>query len=327
MQVHRIVFRVRQAVKKIVQQHGLYLAAVSGGADSMALADACAALQAQGWGRFLVCHVEHGLRGQESLADMAFVQQFCRQRGLEFCCRRVDAGAEAAARHLSTEDAARRLRYQFFYEQAQVLNAQGILLAHHGDDQAETLLLRLLRGAGLDGLSAMRSREQLLLRPFLNFERAALEAYCELEKIACCHDSTNNDVKYTRNRVRLQLLPYLERSFNPSARAALRRTALLLQEDADCLEELALGAYNAALLRENASEIALSAQALGNLQPALRKRVLRLAYFKLGGDELSGERTQALEKLCRNRTGGKIIQLPGAVTAAYCKKRVLFTKK
>lgn len=326
MQIHPVVFTVRQELQRQLAATGSYVLAVSGGADSLALADACAWLQVQGWGRYTVCHVEHGLRGQEALADMQLVQDFCRERALACICCHVDAGGLAAKEHLSVEAAARELRYAALRRTAALVQAEYIVTAHHLDDQAETVLLRLLRGAGLDGLKGMLPRNGDVLRPFLQLQRSLLKQYCELQAIAYCRDSTNADVAYTRNRVRLELLPLLRQRFNPEAAQALARTARLLQEDAQCLEQLAAEAYVKIVRQEADGSLHMAAKELAQLPAALQSRIVRQAYFDLGGQELDYERSQALLELCRRGTGGKLVQLPGKITARYFQKQLILFK-
>ncbi len=324
-QVPQAVFRLQREIKKQLQSNGHYLLAVSGGTDSLALAHACSVLAAAGWGRYSVCHVEHGLRGEEALRDQQLVQNFCRQYNLPFYAEHVQAADMARKQHLSTEDAARRLRYAVLRRYRAQLGADAIVTAHHLDDQAETVLLKLLRGAGIDGLSGMRVRSGDLIRPLLSLPKSLLEEYCTLCGIACAYDSTNADTVYTRNRVRLKLLPYLERNFNGAVVPALVRTASLLAQDADCLEQLAAQSYKQ-LARERAGSVTLDAAAFLQLAPALQGRVLRQAYFALGGTELSYERTQALVAMCARRTGGKCVQLPQGITACLNNKLLIFTK-
>lgn len=325
MQIHHVVFKLRQTLRSQLDPAAHYLLAVSGGADSLALAHACAALQSEGFGTYSVCHVEHGLRGAEALRDMQLVQNFCASLQLPCYVEHVDVNKLAADEHLSTEDAARRLRYEALRRVAQKVRAQAIVTAHHEGDQAETLLLKLLRGAGLDGLSAMRPRQGDILRPLLAVPRAALESYCELEHLTYCHDSTNDDTAYTRNSVRKELLPLLARRYNADIVPTLARTATLLAADADFLADAANACYGR-LAHGDGEKVSFALAALLAEPAALRSRVLRRAYFELGGTELSFERSRALEEMCLRRSGGKVIQLSGGITATIKNKQIIFIK-
>lgn len=324
-QIAPAVYKLRKTIKNLLQLDAHYLLAVSGGADSLALAHACAALAAQGWGSYSVCHVEHGLRGEEALRDMKAVQCACKAWGLPCFTEHVQAATYAAQYHLSTEDAARRLRYAALRRIAAQQGAVAIVTAHHEGDQAETLLLRLLRGAGLQGLAGMRAQQGDIIRPLLTLPKSLLEEYCSVEGIAVCYDSTNADTAYTRNRVRLELVPYLERSFNHNVVPTLARTAALLAQDAECLEQMADDVYRQ-LVRRQEDAVSLPVTQLTALHSAVRLRVLRRAYFELGGEELSFERSQAIDSLLLRRSGGKLIQLPQGINVVYKNKQLIFVK-
>lgn len=324
-QIAPAVYKLRKTIKNLLQPDAHYLLAVSGGADSLALAHACAALAANGWGSYSVCHVEHGLRGEEALRDMQAVQCACKAWGLACFTEHVQVASYAAQNRLSTEDAARRLRYAALRRIAAQQGAVAIVTAHHEGDQAETLLLRLLRGAGLQGLAGMRAQQGDIIRPLLTLPKSLLEEYCSVEGIAVCYDSTNADTAYTRNRVRLELVPYLERSFNPAVVPTLARTAALLAQDAECLEQMADAAYRQLAHRQD-DAVSFPVTQLTALHSAVRLRVLRRAYFELGGEELSFERSQAIDSLLLRRSGGKIIQLPQGINVVYKNKQLIFVK-
>ena len=325
MQTKREVFRLQKLLKPQLAQDEHYLLAVSGGADSLALAHCCAQLAATGWGTYSVCHVEHGLRGAEALRDMQLVKRFCEEQKLPCFVEHVDVRKLVQEEQLSTEDAARRLRYAALRRVAVRVGAAAIVTAHHEGDQAETVLLRLLRGAGLDGLSAMRSRQGDILRPLLTLPRQFLEQYCKANNLVYCHDSTNDDTAYTRNSIRKDLLPLLAERYNAEIVQTLARTAMILADDADLLTSLADNAYTR-LVRREAGVLTLALKQLQAEPRPIRLRVLRRAYFELGGAELSFERSEALDEACERRSGGKLIQLPGRITATIKNKIIIFTK-
>ena len=226
------------------------LIAVSGGVDSLALAE----LRIDSRRRFglelCIGHFEHGLRGQESIDDAAFVKAFAEERGIKFIGGRGDVKAYAAAEKISVETAARNLRYEFLSKQ----NFDAIALAHHADDQAETILMRLLRGATSAGLSAMKFRTfskdyGLLIRPLLRFRKVELETFCRERKLSPRLDATNFELDATRNRIRLELIPTLER-FNPALVATLCRLAEVTAEEADFIDEQAEKIFPA-VVRDN----------------------------------------------------------------------------
>ena len=298
-----------------------YVAAVSGGADSLALTDA---LQRCGF-RFTVCHVEHGIRGRESREDAFYVEEFCRQRGIIFCCKHVDARELQEKEKLSLEDAARRLRYQALFQCAEETGADFILTAHQKDDQAETFLLRLLRGSGTRGLGAIRFRQNRILRPLLSLSAAVLRQYCTDRKIAWREDATNDDLYFARNRVRKVLIPLLEEKFSSSVTDILCRTAEHLQTDGIYLEELAAAELQKRWIAPVGKWSGiLQVGGWENVPPALRFRVLRQFWHHAGAmAELSGTNLNDLGQLLENHASGKKILLPGSWQALYSYDKLL----
>ena len=195
------------------------VAAVSGGADSLALADLLYRSRQKFKLEICIAHYEHGLRGQDSIDDANFVREFAENLGVKFFCKSGDVKNFSTENKISVETAARVLRYKFLSEVRRQLNFDAIVLAHHANDQAETVLLRLLRGSTSTGLSAMQfltdSPYGLLIRPLLRFKKSELEKYCRQRGIVPRIDATNFETVATRNKIRLELLPALEK-FNPA---------------------------------------------------------------------------------------------------------------
>lgn len=206
------------------------LAAVSGGADSVCLLAALAAFREQIDFSLYVIHVEHGLRGEESLADARYVEELCRSFSVPFFLESVDAAAEARKRHLSVEEAGRALRYEAFDRVAGQVGADRIAVAHNENDQAETVLWNLVRGSGLQGLGGIRPVRGRIIRPLLFLGRPEIEAILLAQGIAWRTDRTNLTCDYTRNRIRLQVLPELTKELNPQAVGHIAEAAHRLQE-------------------------------------------------------------------------------------------------
>ena len=208
------------------------LAAVSGGADSTALLCFFAQIQERFSLRVSCAHVEHGIRGEESRADMAFVSQLCERLSISFYAECVDAPAYAAEQGTGLEDAARTLRYEALYRIADRIGADVIALAHHAGDQAETVLLHAARGCDIRGLCAMRMRSGRLIRPLLSCKAEELRDYLHEIGQDWREDKSNADLHYGRNRVRREVLPRLERVY-PGAGDALCRLSVAAQRDED----------------------------------------------------------------------------------------------
>ena len=222
-----------------------------------------------------VAHLDHRLRPQSG-ADRDFVAAAARKRGLTCTCESVDVTRFARQQRLSLEAAARRLRYRFLDRVALESGGARIALGHHAGDQAETVLLRLLRGSGTCGLGAMdHVRDERYIRPLLSFERAAIETYARACDIAFREDCTNTDLRFARNRVRHQLLPYLQRHHNPNIVATLGRTAQIVREENRFLADRALAALNAVVCERSDRKIVLDRKRFLDYHIAIQRRVIR----------------------------------------------------
>lgn len=289
------------------------LLGLSGGADSTAL---LAAMRSVGVS-VIAAHLDHALR-PESAQDAAAVERLCRRLDVPIVVERRDAGDYARREGLSLEDAARRLRYHFLFEQAEHLNAQVVLVAHTADDQVETLLMHLIAGSGLRGLGGMLpyalpnpwSAVIPLARPLLDVSRAEVLAYCRARDLPVLEDASNRDTRFLRNRLRHELLPLLE-TYNPQVRAALLRSASVLAEAEAAIAQWAASA--GALHPCGANCLQLDERALTVLPSAVQRRVLRQTLTALGGDlrEIGFEGLEAARRFCLERRAAGQHLLPG----------------
>lgn len=276
------------------------LVAVSGGADSVALLHA---LQVLGYA-VQVAHLNHQLREDESDADEAFVVALAEKLGIPCHCARVDVRAEALEYGTSIEETARNLRYSFFEELALNLGIETVATGHHLDDQAETLLMRVLRGTSLDGLAGippLRQDDDLAyIRPLIDCSHAEIVDWMATKKIAWCEDASNTDTVYLRNRVRHELLPQLAADYNPQIARALARTAANLRDDAEVLEELADDTAHALITDDNE----IDPEAFGAYPSALQRRVVQRWMW---GEEidLDAERLRAVSRFITESTTGQ----------------------
>lgn len=217
----------------LVEPGSTVITAVSGGPDSMALLHLLAALRQRLSCRLVAVYVDHGLRPDEVLAEIACVRRAADALSLPCDIVPVTTREFAVKEKMSIEHAARDLRYQALRSCAEKYGAKRIAVAHTADDQAEEILLRLLRGSGRKGLAGMRLLSKDVVRPLLSTTKRQVLEYLDRRKIAFCHDSSNDDLRYLRNRVRHVLLPLLEKEFDQGIRSALLKTAGNLSEDED----------------------------------------------------------------------------------------------
>ncbi|MBI3536830.1 MAG: tRNA lysidine(34) synthetase TilS [Chloroflexi bacterium] len=288
--------------QKLIARGDSVVVAVSGGADSLTLLCVLRDLCGEFGFSLHVAHLNHQLRGAESNADAAFVAQIAREWNLPATIESRDVGAYARAHKLSVEEAAREMRYAFLAEVAQKIGARVIAVAHHADDQVETILMHLLRGTGMAGLRGMEYKSQVssgksqattadlrletwdlaLARPLLDVTRAEIETYCQENSLTPRVDSSNLDPTFFRNRVRHEILPYLEK-INPQIRDVLRRTARAVADDYAYLQSQVEAAYQT-IAREETGAIIFARDAWRALPSALQRGTLRLAFQKLRGN-------------------------------------------
>jgi tRNA(Ile)-lysidine synthase len=288
------------------------LAAVSGGADSVALALALARLAPEhGFTLAALAHFHHGLRGAEADEDQRLVQALAARLGVPCITAREDVAARATESGKSIETAARRLRYAFLEAAASEARADRIATGHTADDQAETVVMRLMRGAGLHGLSAIRPRNGRVIRPLIEARRSAVEAFLRESGEPWREDASNADIALARNRVRHEALPALKAIAGDGVVDALARTAWLIQDDADELDRQAIEMSAAAVLPDGALDMAVLAAA----NPALARRVIRTALEQAAdGRFLSLEHVEAVRSLMK-QGAARAVQLPGIVAS------------
>jgi tRNA(Ile)-lysidine synthase len=268
-----------RVLSNIEQQHLItegesLLVGVSGGPDSVALLDILVSFSKKRDNRLIVCHFNHLLRGEDSALDSQFVARLAEKHGLTVEIREGDVRKYARDQKLSLEDAARVLRYEFFRDVAHEYGVHKLALAHNADDQIETLILRFFRGAGLRGLAAMQSerkmKDLIIVRPLLDVWKREIVAYLNDRKLSCQTDLSNFDPVFTRNRIRLELIPQLEAEYNPGIKKLLHKTADIVADDDRLLDEMARAAYEQCCTSE-----ALHISTLVVHDIALQRRIIR----------------------------------------------------
>lgn len=296
--------QMRRAIARhdLLDRGSTVVVGVSGGADSVCLLHALLTLTPEYDLRLHVAHLDHQLRGEAGRADADFVRDLAQRWGLPHSIGSRDVAAFARDYKLSLEEAARQVRYEFLIEVALAQGSETIAVAHHADDQTESVLMHFLRGSGLAGLRGMQPKLRLndfrglrrsdhsaisagqakihLIRPLLDVPRAAVEAYCQAHELAFRTDATNADTTYFRNRLRHELLPTLE-TYNPNIRSILRRTAEVVQADYELLEAHRNFAWDMTVLDETETAITFSLSAWCEQPVGTQRALLRRAIQQL----------------------------------------------
>ncbi len=337
--MHDLPSRVLHAVRKhrMIRAGGRVLAAVSGGSDSVALALILRELERQSACELAgIAHLNHGLR-DAAVDDQRFCEALAVQLGVPLFVEGVRVRDLAREQRRSVEDAARTARYEFFERARVSARADVIATGHTRDDQAETFLLRLLRGAGTRGLAAILPVAGRVVRPLIDVRHQELRRYLEEQRQPFCEDETNRDLDIPRNRVRHELLPYLERGFSAGVTEILAREAELARQDNDRLQNEAIDSAGLIVLRSSSGEtvqlsrrlleaphergwfddsassvdtVAIDASGLAALHPALASRLVRTALSILAPDRLVGfDHVEAVLALAAASSGS--VSLPG----------------
>jgi tRNA(Ile)-lysidine synthase len=338
--------RLQQRIRETLARHRMVHAGdtlgvgVSGGADSVALLLLLDELKSELGIRLVVLHFNHQLRGPEADTDEQFVAELARQRGLAFLSGREDVAARAREHGWNLEDAARRLRYEFFSAAVDSGRATRIAVAHTADDQAETLLAHLLRGTGLTGLAGIYPVAGHVVRPLLDVRRGELREYLAALQQLWREDRTNLDTARLRARIRHVLLPQVESEFQPAAVAHLGQLAALAREDEAFWDALLADRYAALVERSpdgHSIRIAdllapLPLGAAGNAGPApvyaaLTKRLIRRLVEEVKGDrrQLTAQHVEQVVHLATACASGHRVQLPSGVLVERSFDRLIFS--
>ena len=302
------------------------LVAVSGGADSVCLLHLLYSFQARLGISLQVAHYNHQLRPTAN-RDEAFVKLLAKNLDLPISVYRRNKPNKQQA---VSEEKAREWRFKFLVKTAVQIKAQCIALAHHQDDLAETVLMRLLRGAGLLGLRGILTdntiAKQRFIRPLLTVSRAQIEIYLKQNKLTFCQDETNQQTHYLRNKIRLKLLPQLTCEYNPNLSSVLTDLAYTAQADYDYLLSQAQMVF-AKQARCFDSKVSFKLKLFLKNHPSIQRLMLRLAYERIvkSVNQLAVVHIQEVEDLLNNRPVGSEVHWPKAVTVIKTKEELVLT--
>lgn len=320
-------------VAENIARHNLFspgstvIVALSGGADSTAMLHILAGLTKLE-PRLVVAHLNHCLRGDESDRDEEFSRSLAARLNLPFEFVRVDVKEAAKLNGLNLEDAGRHARISFLDDMRLKWDAAAVAVAHHADDQAETVLMRLLRGSGATGLAGMRFLNgRGYIRPLLNCTREEIETYLLHRGLEWREDASNRDTTWLRNRIRYELLPELEQ-YNPSVAACLGITAQLLADENDLLDDLAAEAA-ASLCTFTTDSVSCSIRSLLINPVALRRRIYRLMFRHVSGllQNFSHLHTEAIESLINSDKPNSLLNLPGHISLNRAYDRIVIERR
>ncbi|MCD8238007.1 MAG: tRNA lysidine(34) synthetase TilS [Clostridiales bacterium] len=304
-------------IKKFIEENELLtkgdrvVLGLSGGADSVCLLKVLFALKDEYDLKLWAVHVNHNIRGKEALRDRDFSKALCEAEGVEIFVYSYDIPSLSKAEGFTEEETGRNYRYKAFYETAERVGANRIALAHNKNDNAETMLQRLIRGSGLKGLGGILPKRDKIIRPLLCLSRAEIEAF--LGDTPYITDSTNQSLEYLRNKIRHKLLPSIEEDINPNIVEVLFKTSGIIRRENNFLEEEAKKAYERVLIKKDKDSISLSCERLSAENEVLQNRVLRLASLPLTKkmQDIELKHIKGLKDLAEGQNGRQISLIEG----------------
>lgn len=308
-------FEIR--VRKTLQKHRMLtpgenvLVAVSGGADSVALLLCLHTLAPELGLSLAIAHLNHRIRGEEGDADEDFVRRLSAGLRIPYYSEAIEVKQQAAEGKHNLEELARETRYEFLRRTARRIGARKIAVGHNLNDQAETVLFRFIRGSGLEGLSAIHPVvDGIVIRPLIECSREFIVRYLEQKGADYRNDSTNRSLQYTRNRIRMELVPYLEKALNPRVTETLAREAALSRETWSFVEAQAKEALDK-LCRSEDGGLSLDLRSFESLHPALQKQVVRQALKRCLGTlrGITSRHVDGILSLCGSGHSGNQIRI------------------
>ncbi|MEG0590204.1 MAG: tRNA lysidine(34) synthetase TilS [Lachnospiraceae bacterium] len=321
--------KVESYVRKwnMLAERDVVVAGVSGGADSVCLLFVLLALQKTFHLELVVVHIKLQLRGEDADTDEAFVKQLCSTYRIPYVAYHKEVELIAKNRKQSVEEAGRDVRREAFEQTMKQYHGTKLALAHHQNDNAETLLLNLARGTGIRGLGGICPVRENIIRPLLCVNRGEIESYLREQKIPWREDLTNGEDAYARNRIRNHFIPFLEEELNTNAIGNMNRTMEQLRAVWGYMEEETERYYQKVVVRGNSQELLIREEAFKTLPPAIKPMVIHRALNKTAGQakDIGSVHVETVQRLFEKQTG-KRISLPYHLTALRCYEGVKITK-
>ena len=315
---------------KLIQQNDKIVCGVSGGPDSICMLDILRKIKEDNQISFdiIVCHINHMIR-VEATSDEQYVENYCKKYSIPFFAKRVDVVKIAEENKQGTEEAGRKVRYDFFEEIFNQEKATKIAIAHNKNDKIETIIMNVFRGSGISGLRGIEPvRDNKYIRPLIETERADIERYCEENELNPRIDKTNfiNDV--TRNKIRNIVIPYIKDEFNPNIINTLNRLSGVITEEDEYMKKQIIEVYNRIKIQEREDFIVLNLKEFNKQEEVIRKRLIIYTITQTIGSAQNIEKVniEDILKLCSNNIGNKYLTPNKNIKISVGKGQVIFEK-
>ena len=303
---------------------------VSGGPDSMTLLNVLNNLKEKLGIKIYVAHINHMIR-EEADEETEYVKEFCEKIGVDFFYKRIDVESEAKKLKIGTEEAGRNIRYKFFDEILNKVGANQIATAHNSNDNAETVLMNIIRGTSVSGLKGIEKiRDGKYIRPIIECNRDEVEEYCKENNLNPRYDKTNLENIYTRNKIRNLLIPFIKKEFNPNIIEGINRLSNIAFEEEQFINKIVETEYKKLLIsvnnrEDNKKEIVLNMKEFNILDYVIKSKLVLYAISKVAGSTTGIEKVHVddIIKLCKNNIGNKFL-VPKKGIKVYVKKGKIF---
>lgn len=310
--------KVSDTIKQynMIQQGDCLVVGVSGGPDSVCLLHILNQLIEKFDFKLVVAHINHCIRGESAVEDQIFVESLAKKMNLQVFSEIINVKQVAKEKDISVEEAGRIVRYEYFEKIAENIKAKKIAVGHNKNDVAETILLNLIRGSGMDGLKGIEPVKGNIIRPLIEISRNDIEDYCKENNLEYRIDKTNNQTEYSRNKVRLELIPYIQNNLNPNVVNSLCRTAQIIKEENAFINTLTSKAYDSHA-KQTKGVVKVRIKDFLAFDDIIQKRIIRMAVTKINGSSKALERKHVEEiiELARNNKTGTYKKVPTNIIA------------
>lgn len=322
-----ILQKVKDTIKNknLIQAKDRIVVGVSGGPDSMCLLHILLQLQKELDFNICVAHVDHGIR-KEAQDDADYVMKFCRENDIDFYLKKENVTQISAEEKVGIEEAGRKVRYQFFEDVLEKIKGSKIATAHTASDNAETILMNVIRGTGTSGLKGIQViRENKYIRPLIECNRKEIEEYCKENNLQPRYDKTNQDNIYTRNKIRNILIPLIEKEFNPNIVSSLNRLSEIVCLENEYLEQITDKIYEEILIKKEKNQIVLDLKRFNEQDLVIKKRLVLYTMTELFGSSQGMEKIHIRDiiRLCEKNIGNKFL-IPNKKVKILIKNKKIF---
>ena len=325
--------KVLETIRKynLIEDGDKIVLGVSGGPDSICMLDNLREVKEEQIIEFeiYVAHINHMIR-EEAIDDEKYVQEYCKKYNIECFVKRADVQKIASEMKIGTEEAGRKVRYDFFEEVLQKTESNKIAIAHNKNDKIETIIMHLLRGSGLSGLKGIEPiRDNKYIRPLLECERTEIEQYCEDKKLNPRIDKTNFENEYTRNKIRNIVIPYIKKEFNPNIIQTLSRLSDLATDESNYIELQTQKAFEKILIAKEKEQITLNLKEFNKQDKVIKNRLILYTTKELMGSTQGIEKIhiEDIIKLCQNNVGNKFLTPNKNLKVLVKDKKIFFIKQ